>query len=153
MKSCRWCRVVTRSKRWLCTAKRSEVYWKRCEADTDLKKVNGTAKFGIDIHIPGWKHCSSAFPGIWRQKVKSYNATSITNYRCKKVLQIPSGIAVIANHFWAANQGWEALEWRWSRADSTYTQSIKIQQLVAIQYLGTGSKRRCSCSIFLKASK
>lgn len=108
-------------------------------------KVNGTAKFGIDIQYPGLKTAVVAHSPVFGGKVKSYNgdkALQITGV--KKVVQIPSGIAVVADHFWAAKQGCKALQIVWedgAGADlNTPDQLKKYKQLAATNGLPAAKK-------------
>lgn len=77
--------------------------------DTPLK-VNGTAKYGIDVRVPGMKFASVLYPPVFGAKVKSFDATKAKQVPgVTDVVQIPSGIAVVATNSWAAFQGKAAL--------------------------------------------
>ena len=86
-----------------------------------VAKSTGTAQFTQDVKLPGMLTALVAHPPRWGATVKSFDAT-----RAKAVpgvvdvLQVPSGVAVVAEHFWAARKGREALtvEWDTSRAES-----------------------------------
>ena len=77
-------------------------------------KVNGVAKYGIDIHFPGLFTAVVAHPPVFGGKVKSFDdraAKAIPGVR--QVISIPTGIAVIADQFWAAKLGRDALKIVW----------------------------------------
>ena len=77
--------------------------------DTPLK-VNGTAKYGIDMRLPGMKFASVLYPPVFGAKVKSFDATKAKQVPgVIEVVQIPSGVAVVATNSWAAFQGKAAL--------------------------------------------
>ena len=77
--------------------------------DTPLK-VNGTAKYGIDVRVPGMKFASVLYPPVFGAKVKSFDATKAKQVKgVIDVVQIPSGVAVVADNSWAAFQGKAAL--------------------------------------------
>jgi isoquinoline 1-oxidoreductase beta subunit len=77
-------------------------------------KVNGTAQFGLDVHIPGMMTAVIARPPVFGGKVVSFNAEKAKAVAgVKDVLQVPSGVAVIANGFWPAKVGRERLEIKW----------------------------------------
>ena len=77
-------------------------------------KTNGTAKFGIDMQFPGLLTAVVAHAPAFGGKVKSFDASKAKAVPgVKQVVQIPSGVAVIADHFWAASQGRKALEIVW----------------------------------------
>lgn len=77
-------------------------------------KVNGTAQFGLDIQIPGMMTAVVARAPVFGGKVVSFNADkakAVTGV--KSVVQVPSGVAVIASGFWPAKLGREKLEINW----------------------------------------
>jgi isoquinoline 1-oxidoreductase subunit beta len=77
--------------------------------DTPLK-VNGTAKYGIDMRLPGMKFASVLYPPVFGAKVKSFDASKAKQVPgVVDVVQIPSGVAVVATNSWAAFQGKAAL--------------------------------------------
>ncbi|OGP78261.1 MAG: twin-arginine translocation pathway signal protein [Deltaproteobacteria bacterium RBG_16_49_23] len=78
------------------------------------KKTNGSALFGIDVKFPGMLTALVARPPVFGGKVKSFNAGKAkTAPGVKAVVQIDSGVAVIADSFWSAHLGREALEVVW----------------------------------------
>jgi isoquinoline 1-oxidoreductase beta subunit len=90
-------------------------------------KVDGTAVFGIDIEQPGMliaqvEHCP-IFGGALGS-VNSAAAEAVDGVR--KVLTIPTGVAVVADHFWAARKGREALEVTWDARGSDKLSSASI---------------------------
>ena len=77
-------------------------------------KVNGTAQFGLDVQIPGMMTAVVARAPVFGGKVVSFNADkakAVTGV--KNVVQVPSGVAVIASGFWPAKLGREQLEINW----------------------------------------
>lgn len=77
-------------------------------------KVNGTAKFGIDMQFPGLLTAVVAHSPVYGGKVKSLDATAAKAVPgVRAVVQIPTGVAVIADHFWAAKKGRTALKIQW----------------------------------------
>ena len=78
------------------------------------EKINGTAKFGMDVQFPGLLTALVARPPVFGSKVKSFDASKTKAIPgVKQVVTVPSGIAVIAEHFWAAKQGRDALKIEW----------------------------------------
>ncbi len=77
-------------------------------------KVTGEATFGLDARVPGMLTAVVARPPVFGATVKSVNAARARTVRgVKEVVQIPSGVAVIATSFWAAKKGRDALEVVW----------------------------------------
>jgi isoquinoline 1-oxidoreductase beta subunit len=77
-------------------------------------KVNGEARFGMDVHFPDMLIAVVAHGPVFGATVKSFDATAAKAIKgVKEVVQVPTGVAVIAEHFWAAKQGRDALKIEW----------------------------------------
>lgn len=79
--------------------------------------VTGKARFGLDVRPPGMLFAVVARAPQFGAKVKSFDggaAKKIAGVR--HVLQIPSGVAVVADHTWAALRGREALKVVWTES-------------------------------------
>jgi isoquinoline 1-oxidoreductase subunit beta len=79
-----------------------------------IPKVTGAAQFGIDVHEPGMMTAVVARSPVFGGKVKSFDATrakAIPGVRT--VVQILNGVAVVAENFWAAKAGRDALSVDW----------------------------------------
>ena len=77
-------------------------------------KVNGKAAFGLDVLLPGMLVALVARSQVFGGKVKSFNADKVRAMPgVKHVVQIPRGVAVVADGFWPAKKGREALEVVW----------------------------------------
>ena len=77
-------------------------------------KVNGKAVFGLDVQLPGMLVALVARPPVFGGKVKSFNADKARAVSgVRHVVQIPRGVAVVADGFWPAKKGREALEVVW----------------------------------------
>jgi isoquinoline 1-oxidoreductase beta subunit len=77
-------------------------------------KTNGTAQFGMDIQFPGLLTAVVAHAPVFGGKVISFDAERAKALPgVRQVVQIPTGVAVIADHFWAAKQGRKALAITW----------------------------------------
>jgi isoquinoline 1-oxidoreductase beta subunit len=75
-----------------------------------LAIVTGRAEYGIDQYSPGMFYAS-----VERGSVKRFDATRAKKVRgVIKVLQVPSGIAVVAATTWAAMKGRRALKIEWN---------------------------------------
>src|SRR6185295_12127087 len=77
-------------------------------------KVNGSAQFGLDVKIPGMMTAVVARSPVFGGKVASLNADAARAVPgVRNVVQVPSGVAVIAEGFWPAKLGREKLEIKW----------------------------------------
>jgi len=78
------------------------------------EKTNGKAVFGIDVNIPGMLVALVERPPVFGGKVVSFKADKAKAVPgVKDVVQVPSGVAVVATGFWPAKLGRDALEVTW----------------------------------------
>ena len=78
------------------------------------EKINGTGVFGLDVKVPGLLTAVIARPPVFGGKVKNFNADKAKAIPgVKHVIQMDRGIAVVADSFWPAKLGRDALEIVW----------------------------------------
>ena len=78
------------------------------------EKVTGRGVFGIDVKLPGLLTAVVARPPVFGGKVTQVNSGKAKTVRgVKAVVEIPSGVAVVADTFWNAKLGRDALEVTW----------------------------------------
>jgi len=78
------------------------------------EKVTGRAQFGSDIQFPGLRTAVVARAPVFGATVKSFDATRARAVPgVEAVVQVPSGVAVVASNFWAARLGRDALDVQW----------------------------------------
>ncbi|MDO8962434.1 MAG: xanthine dehydrogenase family protein molybdopterin-binding subunit [Methylophilus sp.] len=91
------------------------------------EKINGTAKFGQDVQFEGLKTAMVARSPVFGGKVKSFDATASKQTKgVQNVVQVPTGVAVIADNYWAAKQGRDALKIEWELGDNAGLDSKKM---------------------------
>jgi isoquinoline 1-oxidoreductase beta subunit len=93
------------------------------------EKLNGKAEFGIDVKLPGMLTAVIARPPIFGAKMKSFDDSrtrSIPGVR--KVVAVPSGVAVIADTFWQAKTGRDALRVEWDEGSMQTFDTGKMMQ-------------------------
>ncbi|HET9551374.1 MAG TPA: xanthine dehydrogenase family protein molybdopterin-binding subunit [Anaeromyxobacteraceae bacterium] len=74
-------------------------------------KTHGRAVFGLDVRVPGMRHAVVARPPVMGGKVVRFDGSKALRVRgVERVVQVPSGVAVVAASTWAAIQGREALD-------------------------------------------
>jgi isoquinoline 1-oxidoreductase beta subunit len=77
-------------------------------------KTDGSAKYGIDVRLPGMLYASvleAPYDGAKAAQVNSDDAMKVQGV--KRVLTLPFGVAVIAETVHAANKGRRALKVKW----------------------------------------
>src|SRR5438552_14585218 len=74
------------------------------------EKINGKAVFGIDVKNPGMLTAVVARAPVFGAKVKSFDDSHARNMPgVRKIVAVPSGVAVVADLFWQAKGGRDAL--------------------------------------------
>jgi isoquinoline 1-oxidoreductase beta subunit len=77
-------------------------------------KVNGTAEFGIDVKLPGMVYASLEQCPVIGGTVKSFDASKAKSMPgVIDVVQIPDGIAIVADTWWHAKKAREGLTVVW----------------------------------------
>ena len=100
---------------------------KRFPRTDSRAKTTGAAQFTIDVKLPGMLTAVVAHPPLFGAKVKSFDAAKAKAVKgVVDVVQIPSGVAVLAGDFWAARQGREALAVQWDETDANKLGSAQI---------------------------
>ncbi|TDJ38441.1 MAG: xanthine dehydrogenase family protein molybdopterin-binding subunit, partial [Gammaproteobacteria bacterium] len=74
-------------------------------------KVDGSALFGIDAQLPGMKYATVKASPVFGTNVKSVDETSIQDMPgVRKVINLDTAVAVIADGYWQAKQALDQLE-------------------------------------------
>ena len=90
-------------------------------------KCDGSARYTIDVKLPGMLTAVVAHPPRFGGKVKAFDATKAKAVKgVVDVVQIPEGVAVLATHFWAAKLGRDALEVQWDESAANKLGSDEI---------------------------
>ena len=77
-------------------------------------KVDGAAVFGLDVRVPGMVYATVARCPVFGGRVKSFDpAPALAVPGVQRVVQISSGVAVVADRTWAAFAGKKALKIEW----------------------------------------
>jgi isoquinoline 1-oxidoreductase subunit beta len=92
-------------------------------------KTNGTAQFGLDIYIPGMLTAVVGRAPVFGGKVVSFNADQAKAIPgVVNVVQVPSGVAVIAKGFWPAKLGREKLEITWDEGPGAAISTVEMRE-------------------------
>ncbi|MGB7754069.1 MAG: xanthine dehydrogenase family protein molybdopterin-binding subunit [Candidatus Acidiferrales bacterium] len=91
-------------------------------------KTNGTAQFGLDVYIPGMLTAVVARAPVFGGKVASFNADQAKAIPgVVNVVQVPSGVAVIAKGFWPAKLGREKLQITWDEGPGAGISTVEMR--------------------------
>jgi isoquinoline 1-oxidoreductase beta subunit len=77
-------------------------------------KVRGQAIFGIDVQLPGMLVAQVEHCPVFGGRVTRFDGTPALRVPgVRRVVEIPSGVAVVAEDFWSAKKGRDALDVHW----------------------------------------
>ncbi len=92
-------------------------------------KTNGTATYTIDFSRPGMLTAVVAHPPKFGATVASFDATNaLAVDGVTDVVQIPTGVAVLADGYWAALKGREALTVEWDETNAETRSSAELTE-------------------------
>jgi len=121
------------------------------------EKTDGSALYGLDVSIPGMLTALIARSPVFGGKLKSFDAQkSKAVPGVVDVLEIPSGVAVIADGFWSARKGRDALERTWDEGEGgkLSTDALREQYAQLSRTPGTAARQDGNAAkAFAKAAK
>jgi isoquinoline 1-oxidoreductase beta subunit len=95
-------------------------------------KVNGEAEFGLDVKRPGMLIARVVKCPVFGGKMASFNAGKAKAVPgVRNVVAISSGVAVVADNYWAASKGAQALEVKWDEGALATLNSADITKKYA----------------------
>ncbi|CAN7620757.1 molybdopterin cofactor-binding domain-containing protein [Pararhizobium sp. LjRoot238] len=78
------------------------------------RKTNGTEQYTIDVKLPGMLTAVMIHPPMFGAKVKSFDAAAARSMKgVVDVVETPRGVAVVAEHMWAAIKARDAVTVEW----------------------------------------
>ena len=78
------------------------------------EKITGRAVYGLDVRLPGMLTAVVAHPPTFGGTVRGFDgAAALALPGVRAVFAVPSGVAVAADHFWAAKRGRDVLQVDW----------------------------------------
>jgi isoquinoline 1-oxidoreductase subunit beta len=109
-------------------------------------KVNGTARFGLDVRLPGMVYAAVKLCPMLGGSAGSFDSSAVLKIKgVERVVQLPpmgggtAGLAVIGQTTWHARQGAAALEVQWQQRSLGALDSAKIEEeLKAVAIAGGG---------------
>jgi isoquinoline 1-oxidoreductase subunit beta len=94
------------------------------------EKITGRARFGIDVELPGMLTAVVLRSPTFGGKATSVRAdAALAVPGVKRVVEVPTGVAVIAEHFWAAQRGRAALDVTWDGAGGDFDSAHHLAAL------------------------
>ena len=105
------------------------------------EKITGRAKFGMDVQLPGMLTAVVAHPPTFGGKVKGFDAAAAKAVPgVRAVFAVPSGVAVVGDHFWAAKKGRDALQVDWDLGPHADVDTVKLRASYLEKAKSAGAK-------------
>jgi isoquinoline 1-oxidoreductase subunit beta len=96
------------------------------------EKVDGKAVFGLDVKRPDMLVARVVRCPVFGGKVESFNADKAKAVAgVRNVVKISNGVAVVADNYWAASKGAQALEVKWNEGPLANLSSAEITKKYA----------------------
>jgi isoquinoline 1-oxidoreductase beta subunit len=106
-----------------------KIIGKRTRRLDSPEKITGRATFGMDVQFDGLLTAVVARAPAFGAKVKSFDATQAKAVPgVRAVVQVPTGVAVLADHFWAAKLGRDALKVDWDLGPGASLDSAELRE-------------------------
>ena len=106
-------------------------------------KINGSAKYGIDLDVPGMVHAAIIACPVFGGTVKSVDESAIAGRRgVMQVVKLKDAVAVVADRHWRAQTALDALpiEWEVGAAGSTDSAQFRKDYLDALDQKGADAR-------------
>jgi isoquinoline 1-oxidoreductase subunit beta len=92
------------------------------------EKITGRARFGLDVRLPDMLTAVVAHPPTFGGTVASFDAAAAKAMPgVRAVYAVPSGVAVVADHFWAAKRGRDVLVVEWLPGPHADADSVRLR--------------------------
>ena len=94
------------------------------------EKVDGSAVFGIDVKVPNMLIATVKQSPVFGGTVKQYDEAAAKAINgVKAVVKIPNGVAVVAENYWQAKKGLDALQVRFAETEHDKVDTASITKL------------------------
>jgi isoquinoline 1-oxidoreductase subunit beta len=94
-------------------------------------KVDGSAQFGIDVKLPNMLIATVKQSPVFGGKIKHYNETAAKTIKgVKAVVEVPNGVAVVAENYWQAKKGLDALNVRFAETEHDNIDTASITKVL-----------------------
>jgi isoquinoline 1-oxidoreductase beta subunit len=105
-------------------------------------KVDGSAVYGMDVKLPGMKIAVVVRSPVFGGKVQSFKAEEAKAFPgVEAVVELPSGVAVVAARYWQALRASKLLEITWDEGPMAGDDSTKMLERYRAALKGEEGKR------------
>jgi isoquinoline 1-oxidoreductase beta subunit len=94
-------------------------------------KVDGSAEFGLDVKLPGMLYAALAQCPVLKGRAASLDSAAAQAMPgVRRILETPSGVVVVADHFWQAVKARDALKIKWQPGANAALDNAAIWSLL-----------------------
>jgi isoquinoline 1-oxidoreductase beta subunit len=119
-------------------------------------KTDGSARFTLDVKMPGMLTAMLVQPPAFGATVKSFDGAAAKAVKgVVDVVQTPHGVAVVGENTWAAMKGREALtvEWDFAKADTRTSAQMLTEYNALLAKPGASAEKKGDAAAALAAAK
>jgi isoquinoline 1-oxidoreductase beta subunit len=93
--------------------------------------VTGTAKYGIDVKVPGMRYATIVRPPVLGGSVKSFDAARAKKIKgVRDVVKVTAGVAIVADNTWAALKARDLLDVEFEAGPhAAFSSSVHAQRM------------------------
>jgi isoquinoline 1-oxidoreductase beta subunit len=92
-------------------------------------KLDGSAKFGLDVKVPGMVYAAVWSAPVWGGSLKSVDDSALQGMRgILKVVKLKDAVVVVADRYWRAKKGLDALKIEWDDGGFGAVDSASLQK-------------------------
>jgi isoquinoline 1-oxidoreductase beta subunit len=92
-------------------------------------KVDGSAIFGMDLHLPGMVYAAVKHCPVFGGKLQSFDRSSVSGFPgLLDVVPVPGGITVVASTYWQAKVALDALRVVWDEGPEAELNTANISE-------------------------
>lgn len=104
-----------------------------------VDQVNAQVTYGVDFTLPDMLVASVAHAPVPGAKIKTYDRSAKAMPRVRDIVEIPSGLAVIAEDYWAARTARDklAVEWDIGAAERYSTKTLEERHRALLDTSGS----------------
>lgn len=102
-------------------------------------KIDGSAVYGIDVRVPNMLYAAVETAPVWGGRLVSHDAAAVRNLPgVVKVVEVPGGVAVVADSWWRAKKAVEAMPKTWDEGPNAdvSTASLRAEHYRALEQDG-----------------
>ena len=93
-------------------------------------KVDGSAQYGIDARLPGMRYAAIQAAPVFGSTIAAVDAAPALALRgVERVIELEDAVVVVADRYWRAKKGLDALDITWDTGDRAAISSASIGEL------------------------